>query len=75
VSTTVRQGDLRELLETQEVDRSQSEAVYRELEARGSEVVEDEPGQPERNHPAAGSLRALARSAVHEVARLNPDLQ
>ncbi|MGB2954078.1 MAG: sigma-70 family RNA polymerase sigma factor [Gaiellaceae bacterium] len=49
-SGSVRQADLSEFLETHELDPLEVDAVYRELEQRGIEVVEPER-EPEREPP------------------------
>jgi RNA polymerase primary sigma factor len=69
LSGTVRQADLQELLDAQELDPLEIDAVYRELEARGIEVVEDEPEQP-APQPQPAQLPPLSYETTTDALQL-----
>src|SRR4051795_5661222 len=69
LSATVRQADLQELLETQELDPLEIDAVYREFDARGIEVVEEEPEQP-APQPQPAQLPQLSYETTTDALQL-----
>jgi RNA polymerase primary sigma factor len=60
-SGTIRQGELADALEAHEVDALETDAVYRELEQRGIEVLEDEREAPP---PAQAPIQETTTDAL-----------
>src|SRR5437764_13506598 len=72
---SVRQSDLAEVLETRPLDPLETDALYRELDQRGIEILADqrEPEQPPPPPPPQPSLaQQLSYETTPDARQLSP---